>query len=611
MRLRTGILIALLVAFGLVSVPASTRYMPIDEVQPGMVGTGRTVFSGEEPEEFTAHVLGVLQNVMGPRRNLILARLEGGPLAHTGVIAGMSGSPVYIDGRLVGAVSYSLGAFSKEPIAGITPIAEMTEITWPERRPGIPVHARLELPVTQESLIQVLRHAFARVQPFAERSADVLSLGLPAGSAAQMGLMLRPIATPLVLGGFDAEVFDFVSGAFQTQGFMPVVAGAGHGNTTRTAAPLRPGDAVGVSLISGDLALAGTGTVTHVDGSRVYAFGHPFYNLGPTEFPMTRAYIQTLLPSLFSSVKIAAVGEVIGTFQQDRATAIAGTLGRGPNLIPISISLEADRGLKKDFTFEVVNDQLFTPLLTYVSILSTLRSYEREFGAATFTVTGRARVKGHDPIAFEDIFTGESPSVGAATYVAAPITFLLRNDFEPVEIEGVEVAISSMEQPRTATLERVWLDEVRPRAGRTVNVKVLTRTYRGEERIRTVPIDIPANATGALSLLVADGAQLAQIERRELRPGTEAQSLNQMIRALNRARKNNRLYVKLLSAEPGAVVKGEALSQLPPSVLAVFEADRSGGHVVPLRSATIGDWEIVTDHAVSGSRRLTINIDSD
>lgn len=588
---------------------ANPELMPVEEIRAGMVGTGRTVFQGAELEDFQVHILGVLRHVMGPRRNLILARLEGGPLAETGVIAGMSGSPVYVDGRLIGAVSYSLGAFSKEPIAGITPIAEMMEsVALPGARPATSP-ARLELPVTREGLAASLRAAFTRARPFAGRADDLEVLGLSFTAGAQLGAMLRPIATPLVIGGFSPDLTDIVAGSFRDLGFAPTVTSATRdAPTPNSDRPLRPGDAVGVSLVTGDLELAATGTVTHIDGDRVYAFGHPFYNLGPTQFPMTTAHVFTVLPSLSSSVKIVGVGDVVGTFQQDRATAIAGTLGDGPPLIPLHISLDSDRGLSKSFDFEVVDDQLFTPLLTYLSILNTLRSYEREFGAATFAVKGTTRVKDYGDIAFEDVFAGDSPSVGAATYVAAPITFLLSNHFAPVEIEAVDITISSTEQPRTATLERVWLDNVRPRAGDTVDLKILTRTYRGEETTRTVPIAIPSNASGTLSILVSDGTRLTRWERQQLRTPGEPRSLEQMIRALNNAHRNNTLYVRLLNSDAGAVVNGETLGSLPPSILSVFESDRSGGSFIPLRKATIGDWELPTDYAVSGSRLLTISL---
>jgi hypothetical protein len=458
-----------------------------------------------------------------------------------------------------------------------------------------------------------MRQAFTWTRPFADRPADVQAM-LGASPAERIdphiGTLLRPVATPLVMGGFTPETAELLSIAFRDSGFVPVVGGAsGVSDTSAPAGPLQPGDALGISLISGDLALGATGTVTHVDGDKVYAFGHPFYNLGPTEFPMTRAYVHTLLPSLFTSMKIATTGEVIGTLKQDRATTVAGTLGSGPALIPIRVELDSERGLKKSFTFKVVNDQLFTPLLAYVSILNTLGQYEREFGAATFSVKGKAVVKGHETLGFENIFSGEAPSIGTAAYVAAPITFLLSNDYEPVQIEALELTITSTEQPRTAALERVWVDAARPRAGRTVSLKILMRTYRGEEVTRTVPVEIPSHVTGTLSILVSDGSRLSQWEQRELRQPLQPRGVPQMIRALNNAKKNNRLYVRLISSDPGAVVNGEYLSALPPSVLDVLEADRHSGSFAPLRSAVVGEWELATEHAVTGSRLLTINVD--
>ncbi len=608
---RIALLGAALAWLGLAAVSATTSHMPVEEVRAGMTGVGRTVFQGSEIEEFRVEVIGILRNVLGPRRNLILARLDGGPLASAGVIAGMSGSPVYIDGRLVGAVSYSLGAFSKEPIAGITPIDEMLEAArLPDRRPST-ARASLELPVTPATLASTLRAAFVGFRPFAASPGEVEVVAAASSTpvGVDLGPRLRPIATPLVLGGFDSEVTDLLAGAFRDTGFLPQSGLAGGtGPVPDPERPLQPGDAVGVNLIGGDLSLGGTGTVTHVDGDRVYAFGHPFYNLGPTEFPMTRAHIHTVLPSLMSSSKLSTMGRVIGTIRQDRATTIAGTLGDGPSMLPIRITLERDKGFRRTFSFDVVRDQLFTPLLAYVSILNTLKSYEREYGAATFTVKGRAQVRHHGELTFEDLFTGESPSAGAASYVAAPLTFLLRNEFESVDIEALDVTISASEEPRTATIERVWLDTTDIRPGRTVTLKVLIRSYRGDEVAREIPLPIPPNAAGTLTVMVADGLRLTQWEQREVRQPQQAHGVAQIVRALNEARRNNRLYVRLLSAHPGAVLSGEHLSALPPSVLSVLESDRSGGQFAPLRHATLGEWDIPTEYAINGARFLTISL---
>ena len=613
MKIRVFLLSVALSAFGWARMPAATTLMPIEEVKPGMVGTGRTIFEGTEMQDFKVHILGVLKNVAAPQRNLILARLEGGPLAQTGVIAGMSGSPVYIDGRLVGAVSYSIGAFPKEPIAGITPIGEMIDATADASpRRTLPAQGRIELPVSQESLAASIRTAYANVAAFADRPADVQVFGLPASTGAQMGALLRPIATPLVMSGMNGATSDLVTAMFRDAGFTAVLSGGFSAESPSPAAaePLRPGDPVGVSLLSGDGEMGATGTVTHVDGTRVYAFGHPFFNFGPTAFPMTRATVYTSLPSLMSSFKIATLGDVIGTVQQDRATAIAGTLGSAPATVPLTVNLESSRGPKRTFKYNAAVDQLFTPLLTYVALFNTLGSYERQFGAATVTVKGKASFDKHADLTYEDIFTGNGTIPAASAYVAGPITMLLANDLEPVTLKGVELTLTTAEESRSATIERVWLDDVRPRAGRTVPLKVLTRSYRGAERISTIPIEIPANAAGQLTVMVTDGKQLNQIEQRELRRSLQPQSVAQMIKVLNRTHRNNRLYVRLLTGTPGAVVNGEALPSLPPSVLAVLESDRSGGNFAPIRSAALGEWELPMDSAIVGTRVLTIDLDS-
>jgi SpoIVB peptidase S55 len=588
--------------------------MPVDEIRPGMQGVGRTVFEGTELQDFKVHILGVLRNVQGPKRDLILARLEGGPLAKTGVAQGMSGSPVYIDGRLVGAVSYSIGNFSKEPIAGITPIAEMKDATgMPKSRASQQV--RLEMPVTRESLAAALTSTYGRLTPFASRPADVQAIGMPASAGAQLGAMMRPIATPLLMGGFEPEIADLIAGAFRESGFSPVMTGSASDDVASPAEPLREGDAIGVSLVSGDLAMGATGTVTHIDGDRVYAFGHPFYNLGPAEFPLTRAHVYTMLPSLMTSFKISSLGETIGTMQQDRSTAIAGTLGKGPALVPMTITLHSTRetgapAIDRTIKLNLVSDQLFTPLLAYVSVFNTLGAYERQYGAATMAVKSRTRLKGHGELTLEDVYASENPILGAAQAVAGPLAMMLGNNIAAITVEGVDVTVTATESPQTATIERVWLDEIRPRAGRTVQLKVLTRSYRGEEKISTVPVEIPANAPRELAMLVSDGRQLNAIEQRELRGSLQPQTIAQLVKVLNDTRRNNRIYVRLLTGRAGAVVNGEAMTALPPSVLAVLEADRNGGSFTPIRSAPLGEWEIPTDSAVSGSRVLTINLEA-
>jgi len=594
---------ALVLALPFVGAPAAqTRLMAIDEVRPGMVGTGRTVFSGTTLEDFTVRVLGVLHNVIGPNRDLILARLEGGPLADTGVIAGMSGSPVYVDGRLMGAVSYALGQFAKEPIAGITPIAEMTDATTMTAAVAGARPVALRVPYEPDELFAV----WTRELGMARNAAFPLT-GL--AEVATAGAVLRPIAVPLTASGFAPGVIASLGPTFAAAGLLPVTGQAPPRAAADTRRALVPGDAVGVSLLSGDFELGATGTVTHVDGDRVYAFGHPLYNLGPTEFPMTAATVHVVLPSLMQSSKLASFGPVIGTLQQDRATAIAGRMGAGPSLIPMTVTLNSDRLGARTFSFGVVRDATFTPLLAYLAVANVLTAYERATGPASITVKGTANIRSHGALSFEDVFTGDQPIGSAAAYVAGPLTQLFRNTSEPVDVERIALTVDASEETRTARIERVWLDTTRPRAGGTATLSVALRGPKGDEILKRIPISFPAYATGSVQLLVADGARASADERRDLR-GAEVQGPAQIIRTFNRNRRGNRLYVRLSTSDPGAVVSGEPMGGLPPSVLGVLESDRSAGMVSTMRSALRAEWDVPLDLAVTGSRQLTIPLDS-
>lgn len=603
---------AVVLAVGvLIAAPlAQVATLPLEDVRPGMVGVGRTVFAGTTLADFKVEILGVMRNVLAPKRNLILARLDGGPLAKTGVIAGMSGSPVYIDGKLVGAVSYSLGQFSTEPIAGITPIAEMIDATNMSSAARVTRPVAMSLQPTPRELMDIWSRDLGRVRNFVDEPSQALVLSGVSADLGRMGAMLRPIAVPMIASGFDASVLDTVASAFSAAGFVPMSNSQSPGAGASAPAPrqLRPGDALGVALLTGDFELGATGTVTHLDGDRVYAFGHPLYNLGPTQFPMTHATVQVVLPSLMASSKLASFGEVIGTVQQDRATAIAGRLGPAPSLIPVTVTLNSDRGPSRTFNFGVVRDFTFTPLLTYLSVANVLTSYERGAGPASFTIRGSASIRSEGDLSFEDIFSGDQPAGGAAAYVAGPLTALMKNSDENAHVDRITLTIDASEQQKSARIERVWLDTTRPRPGQNAVVNVAMRTTRGQEIVRQVPIQIPANLTGPLQLTVADAARTTADDRRDSR-GADLQRVSQLMRTFNRARRNNRLYVRLTSHDAGAVVNGEPMAGLPPSVLAVIEADRHSGTVGTLRSMTRGEWELALDFAVSGSRQLTLSLD--
>ncbi len=580
--------------------------LTVDQIRPGMVGEGRTVFSGERIDSFKVTILGVLRN-FGPNQNMILAELEGGPLAHTGIIAGMSGSPVYIDGKLIGAIAYAF-PFAKDPITGITPFQEMVEATdTPSTRRAA---APLAFPLTTKALAEAVP---AKALPIPVQG---VSLAGVERLQPYLGRLLSPIATPVSLLGFPPESFELVAPLLRQLGVEPLMAGAPLSGATATQTserrPIQPGDAIGVGLVTGDLQIAASGTVTHVDPSSgsVYAFGHPLFNLGPIEYPMTRSEVHLVLPSLMNSFKMASSGETIGTWIQDRATAIKGTEGIRPRMVPMQVNVHTSRGQEKTYHLEIVSDELFSPVLAFASLVSILQSTERQFGSQTVKVSAWVETTDDRRINIEDVFADQQAAVSASAMVASPLAFLLANDFQDIALRDIRVEVEASEQPQTAKLVRAWLDTDEVAPGETVALKLLLRSYRGDDRLESVDVTVPPHIrSGSLRLMVADAETLSSVERREARQAFVPKDLDQLVRAINSLRKNNRLYVRLSRTDAaGAIVAGEYLTSLPPSVMGVLEADDSSSGFTPLGTSTFWEHEIKTDYSVSGARILSLEV---
>jgi hypothetical protein len=582
----------------------ATPFFPLDQVKPGMVAVGRTIFQGNTLEEFRAHIIGVLKNTVGPRHDLILARLEGGPLATTGVMQGMSGSPVYIDGKLVGAVSYALGSFPREPIAGITPIAEMTEAVDGGNGRVPAGGLDVEWPATPQAIFAALGQVAARAAaPLATTSRDLGVVG-PA-SLADLAPSLKPIGAAMVLSGLTPTVDRDLRAALG----VPAPAGQAPARPAGAAAgPLRPGDAVGMSLMRGDMEMGATGTVTHVDGARVYAFGHPFLNLGTTAFAMTQAQVMTILPSLQTSMKIAALGPVIGTISQDRSTAVGGRIGEGPRELHVTLTLASARAPERTFDFHVIHDQSLTALFAYVAILNTLVGYERQNGPMSLAATGEVSFGADGTVAIDDVYSGDNVLTQAPGGITAAIGAAIANDFKPVMPERLTVRLEAAERQQFTTIERAWLDTTRPRAGATHTVSVMLRDYRGATETIAVPVTMPAKASGPLKLLVTDGPTLSAMETRELRPGKPS-NWPELLKHLQSARANNRVYVRLIDAATGTVVGGDSMPALPASARSVFQADSSIASA-DISRIVLGAWEHRLNRAVRGSREITLTLEA-
>lgn len=602
--------------------PGTTSVFPLSDLKPGMKGQGRTVFRNGKMETFDVEIIGAMENT-SPKQTIVMARLVGGPLAQTGVIAGMSGSPVFIDGRLLGAVAYGF-PFSKETIGGITPFSEMTGFSRLLDVPSMPRGPEARSTAAIAS-IDGFREDENRPSSWSRRdlptpldaaslvsSFDAARKTLGERFAARPSTGLAPLPLPLSISGLSGAAFQAAKGVFDGLGFTPAqtpssAAGAGPGPLP----PLTPGGPVAISLIQGDFDFSATGTVTHIEGDSVYAFGHPFFGLGPVDFPMRKAYVYDVFPSLYQSFKISTAHDVIGRFREDRATAISGTLGAGPRMIPVRVALHNRPGKKQDFSFTVVQDDMFTPLTVYATLLSVLQGQERGAGPATVEVDATVNFVGLPAVRLKDAFSAGMPGAQAAGLVGAALQFVLANDFRRIAVESVNVSLTAREAQETAVLERAWLERgAIARPGATMSLRAALRTWRGEEVVETIAVRIPESATpGRYVLMVSDGTSMSVAEQRELRQAFVPRSLEQILTALNNLRRSTQIYARLQRFEEGAAVGGVALPGLPPSAMQIIAGSEGGEPVVRTATTTIWGTEHPVGHVVRGARFVTLQIE--
>jgi hypothetical protein len=595
--------------------PSKTEFFPVDQVKPGMRAVGYTVFSGAEPKKFEVEVLGVLKGYPNPQQNAVVTRLVGDELDHTGVFQGMSGSPVYIDGKLLGAVAFGY-QFAKDPIAGIMPIQYMVEVF--EEKRGIDSKGQKS---GQGQQGQSARHVSFSEISFNENSREfaefVRSVSGPGSSGAQAvsgpgAQVLTPIATPLAITGVAPEVIARFAPIFQSWGFAPV-AGAGSAAEVSElkkadANTLKPGSTIIVPLVRGDYSLSAAGTVTYRDGNRIYAFGHPFLSLGVSELPMHEGEVLTVMSSAATSFKMSVPTAMVGTLRGDRSAGIYGELGVAPRMIPVEVNLKTSRGEDRKYRYDVVADRFLTPLLMQMTMLSTIASTERTIGDSTLQIRGRIKLKGLPDVEIENrLSSSMNAPLAAAFATAQPVSAIFSSGFKDVEFEKLVYDITSRDARNTGILDHIWVNDTDVRPGEKIEIQAFARTEGGGEYVERIPVEIPKDApAGQLQIVVGDGGSIQALEPRA---GFTPKSLDQLVRELNKIRKSDRLYVRLARAESGAVVKNEEMPSLPPSVLATLGSDRTIGGYSLTRSATILEKEIApAEFVISGQRTLTVNV---
>lgn len=585
-----------------------SRLFALEDLRPGMKGTAQTVFSGTEPQEFGVEILGVLPGFPGPRQSAIIARLSGSNVEKTGVFAGMSGSPVYIDNRLVGAIAFSF-PFSKEPIAGITPIQQMIDI-FENGSAGQTKHAHEPRAV---SFAQLASTEWKATLPKPAIGSTSLIAPVSEGSRLMplMGQQMTPIATPIVFAGISQESLAMFSPQLVANGLLPVSGAGGSAAITplekATEKTLTPGTSVSVQLVRGDYSIAASGTVTFRDGNRIYAFGHPFLSLGASDMPMSETAVVTVIPNVNNSFKLSVPGAMMGSISQDRASGVFGKLGQAPKMIPVKINLHTSRDRSETYSYEIANDSFLTPLLLNITIFNTITSSERALGDSTITIKGAINVKGQEPIELDRRFSAGNSPILAAGSVAGPISSLLGSGFDDVQIDGVTLDISSADTKYAGTLERIALSKTEAHRGETIEIQAYVRTESGKQFVQRIPVQIPADATpGQLLVFVGDGGALQEgSAARAFVP----QDLGQLVKAINKVKKSDRLYVKLFRITPGAVIGTSELPNLPPSVVATLNSDRNSGGYTPTVLSAVYEMELPpAEFVISGQQLIGLDI---
>jgi hypothetical protein len=554
--------------------PKPAPYWNVDDVRRGMKGEGRTVLQGTKVETFQVEVLGTLKNT-SPGRDLVLARLSGLGLEKTGVIAGMSGSPVYLHGKLLGAVAYAW-PFGKEPIAGITPFAQMHDFVEAYEARDVaaqPKPVRVGLPQP----LEVGGRTFSVVT--VAQGAD--------GEAPQAsdGLWLAPLRTPLAATGFTPHSLRLLGQRTGGLGLVPMQGGAAGARVADAEknTPLEPGGPLAVSLISGDFDLSGIGTVTHVEGTHVYGWGHPFMGLGGCDLPLQTGYIHTVYPRQTVSFKMGSPLRTVGVINADVSTCIAGWLGRKPDLLPLRMTVALGKGRGKTFNVRMVRQRSLLPTLVFTALTNSVDMEGELPEEMTAQFTARIELDEGAPIVIQDTFSGFSGGRAPhALYVpvANIVHLLASNPYQSLRIKRIECETLILPGRVSADIEAVELDSTTYAPGDTLKATVFVRPYKGLPRRVAVSLQLPADLPeGEYSATVCDDPSNARLTLRGTPTLYNPTTVEQVLEALRlqTSAKRTCLVLRVPTGASGVSSGGKALPDLPGSMVHILGNSRRSG----------------------------------
>lgn len=540
----------------------AVELMGLEEIKPGMKGVGKTVFTGAKVEDFDVEILSILKNFV-PKKDLILVRLSGKIVDEAGVIEGMSGSPVYVDGKLIGALAYKLGSFTKEPIGGVTPIEEMIRI---------------------------------------------FDLGKEHGSIQSGSYGLVPIRTPLTVAGFHPSICDDIADKLSKFGFVPVSSGTAY-ETLSDSFSLEPGAVIGISLIRGDAEMSAIGTLTLIEGDRIIAFGHGALLSGEVEMPLVAGWVHSVVPSSYLSYKLTSTQQVIGKLTQDRVVGVGGVLGAETKLIPVTVEVQGD-GVEDSYRYELVQYKSITPLLvnwvTKNSVVTSTKS------VGDFTIRGDMEIfmEKNRKLHLRNTFAGYNAYDDFGRWVYRPIEKLLNNEFEEQKIRKVDLNVSVLEEAERARIVRVRLNKTVLKQSDTLIVEVEIKPLSGS--LRTEKFEFPMEGVPDLTkleVLVSSSDTLITHEMQRWPQKFVPTSLEHLLRLIEHFGSSDELEVQLVSTDEIVQVQGIGLPSLPPSLRDLYHSHKVVDETFVTKGYTLFSKKIRLPYSISGFESIEVRME--
>ncbi len=564
--------------------------LTFEELEKGMTGKGKTVFEGTKVEEFKVEIAGLFENSAGPDRDRILVEVSGDRVEETGVMGGMSGSPIYIDGKLIGALAYTW-PFQKRNLAGVTPIKEMLSI--PKRIASPKNFSQKETYTFSKFYRDILNP---------ENNSEIKLLeGLNPPE--------NPGTLPLVFSGFDSSVLSNVKSGLKETEFYPVT---GSGNTEelnekKESARIKAGSVLGVQMMRGDMQISAFGTATRVTNNRIYGFGHPFYNLGATEMPLLLGSVETLQPSMVISNKRAKGVKTLGAVTRDSSTGIMGVIDRKADMIPVRVGLSRNGEYSKDFSLEIFDHDLLTPRLLGLALQSIVSSSQQAFGYDTISLDGTFELKNHPNIKISNILTGNNSGRLVASLARSYYKFIYTSGFKVPEVKGVSFHMDYTNRIKAADITGVWFSRDEIEGGEKLPVKIFLKPFRGERREHSIKIKIPQSLKGKkVKVRVGGSFNISSIERTssEYKP----KSLNEVIRLINTIRPTNNIYIMLTTNQPTYLMQGKSLGNIPPTKRDVLGSKKRGQSGGVMKNSVISEDIVNTEYVINGYQELELEV---